>query len=99
MQPDRLRALCFDRPRHFGIGGDEYSFRKIVDQIQLGNFIIKDIPIDFGVSHEDINYITGLIGLDILKSGNMIIDLHRMEMYPANPNPSPTLLFTHSKPL
>lgn len=70
--------------RSFGIGGDEYSFRKRVDQIHLGDLIMTDISIDFGVFHEDINYINGLIGLDILKNGNMIIDLHQMEMYSAN---------------
>jgi predicted aspartyl protease len=70
--------------RSFGIGGDEYSFRKQIDQIQLGDLTIKDIRIDFGVFHEDINHINGLIGLDILKSGNMIIDLYQMQMYPAN---------------
>jgi predicted aspartyl protease len=51
--------------RSFGIGGDEYSFRKQVDHVQLGDFLIKDIHIDFGVFHEEINYINGLIGLDI----------------------------------
>ncbi|WP_047154986.1 retropepsin-like aspartic protease [Aneurinibacillus tyrosinisolvens] len=70
--------------RSFGIGGDEYSFRKQIDLIQIGDLVIKDIRIDFGVFHEDINYINGLIGLDILKSGNMIIDLDRMQMYMAN---------------
>ncbi|MGO4540504.1 retropepsin-like aspartic protease [Paenibacillus sp. 2TAB19] len=69
--------------RSFGIGGDEYSFQKQIDEIQLGNFNMKDIRIDFGVFHDDINYINGLIGLDILKGGNMVIDLMRMEMYPA----------------
>lgn len=69
--------------RSFGIGGDEYSFQKRVDHIQIGDLIMEGIPIDFGVFHDDINYINGLIGLDILKSGNMIIDLHRMEMSPA----------------
>lgn len=70
--------------RSFGIGGDEYSFIKQVDHIQLGDIVLKDIRLDFGVFNEDINYINGLIGLDILKSGNMIIDLHQMQMYPAN---------------
>ncbi len=70
--------------RSFGIGGDEFSFQKRVDHIQLGELIIEDFSIDFGVFHEDINYINGLIGLDILKGGNMIIDLHRMEMHPTN---------------
>jgi hypothetical protein len=69
--------------RSFGIGGDEYSFRKRVDQIQLGSLILNDISIDFGVFHEDIDHINGLIGLDILKSGEIIIDLQQMEMYPA----------------
>jgi hypothetical protein len=70
--------------RSFGIGGDEYSFCKQVHQIQLGDLILRDISLDFGVFHEDISSINGLIGLDILKSGNMIVDLHRMQMYPAN---------------
>jgi len=70
--------------RSFGIGGDEYSFRKRVDQIELGDLVMKDFNLDFGVFHEDINYISGLVGLDILKSGNMIIDLHQMQMYQAN---------------
>jgi hypothetical protein len=69
--------------RSFGIGGDEYSFRKRVDQIQLGSLKLNDINLDFGVFHEDIDHINGLIGLDILKSGELIIDLHSMEMYPA----------------
>jgi hypothetical protein len=69
--------------RSFGIGGDEYSFRKRIDQIQLGTLILNDISIDFGIFHEDIDHINGLIGLDILKSGEMIIDLQKMDMYPA----------------
>ncbi len=83
----RINGIKFENGdkllRSFGIGGDEYSFQKRIDQIQIGGFITNDIPIDFGVFHDDINYINGLIGLDILKSGNMVIDLHRMEMYPA----------------
>ncbi|NQX48335.1 clan AA aspartic protease [Paenibacillus tritici] len=69
--------------RSFGIGGDEYTFQKTIDQIQIGELIMNDIPIDFGIFHEGINYINGLIGLDILKNGDMVIDLHRMEMFPA----------------
>jgi hypothetical protein len=69
--------------RSFGIGGDEYSFRKRLEQIQLGSLILNDINIDFGVFHEDIDHIKGLIGLDILKNGELIIDLHSMKVYPA----------------
>lgn len=70
--------------RSFGIGGDDYSFRKQVDRIQLGSLVLNDVSIDFGVFHEDIDHINGLIGLDILKSGDMIIDLKQMKMYPAD---------------
>lgn len=73
--------------RSFGIGGDEYTFQKTVDEVKIGELIMKDVPIDFGVFHEGINYINGLIGLDVLKRGNMIIDLHRMQMYPAKSSP------------
>lgn len=69
--------------RSFGIGGDEYSFRKLIDQAQLGDYIMNNTYVDFGVFHDDIDQINGLIGLDVLKSGNMIIDMHQMEMYPA----------------
>lgn len=70
--------------RSFGIGGDDYSFRKQVDRIQLGSLVLNDVSIDFGIFHEDIDHINGLIGLDILKSGDMIIDLKQMKMYPAD---------------
>ncbi|OCT16866.1 hypothetical protein A8709_00690 [Paenibacillus pectinilyticus] len=70
--------------RSFGIGGEEYSFQKQVEQIQLGSLVINDIRMDFGIFHDDINHINGLIGLDILKGGNMIIDLQQMQMYPAS---------------
>ena len=54
-----------------------------MDEVRIGELILMDVPIDFGVFHEGINYINGLIGLDILQRGNMIIDLYRMQMYPA----------------
>lgn len=70
--------------RSFGIGGDEYSFRKRIDQLQLGDLVIQEINLDFGIFHGNID-INGLIGLDILKRGGMVIDLQRMQMYPAPP--------------
>ncbi|GAB6928880.1 hypothetical protein JCM10914A_28630 [Paenibacillus sp. JCM 10914] len=62
----------------FGIGADEYSFRKEVDQIQLGSMTMTNISLDFSVFHENINSINGLIGLDILKHGGFVISLHQM---------------------
>ncbi|MFD2875121.1 retropepsin-like aspartic protease [Paenibacillus rhizoplanae] len=35
--------------RSFGIGGDEYTFQKTVDEVRIGELIMKDVPIDFGV--------------------------------------------------
>ncbi|MGG6312409.1 retropepsin-like aspartic protease [Paenibacillus macerans] len=67
--------------RSFGIGGDEYSFQKLIDQVQQGDYIMNNTYVDFGVFHEDIDQINGLVGLDVLKSGNMIIDMNRMEIY------------------
>lgn len=64
--------------RSFGIGGEEFSFRKQIQHIEIGTYKIKNLTIDFGVLPEQID---GLIGLDILKKGNFVIDLQRMEMY------------------
>lgn len=62
----------------FGIGGEEYSFRKTVDAIKLANHEIREIKLDFGdLDQWDIN---GLIGLDILMNGKFIIDLGRLEL-------------------
>ncbi|GAE28256.1 hypothetical protein JCM9140_4470 [Halalkalibacter wakoensis JCM 9140] len=44
----------------YGIGGEEYSFRKPVDFIKLGNYEILDMKLDFG--NLDDWGINGLIG-------------------------------------
>jgi predicted aspartyl protease len=62
----------------YGIGGEEYSFRKPVDFITLGAHKIPELKIDFGnLNGWDIN---GLIGLDILMSGDFVIDLKKLEL-------------------
>ncbi|MBW8349491.1 aspartyl protease family protein [Bacillus sp. IITD106] len=66
----------------YGIGGEDYSFRKAVDYIMLGSLVIPKIKLDFGnLDGWDIN---GLIGLDILINGNFIIDLGKLELYQPN---------------
>ncbi|HHY71638.1 MAG TPA: clan AA aspartic protease [Bacillus bacterium] len=62
----------------YGIGGEEYSFRKPVDFIRLGNYEISDMKLDFG--NLDNWGINGLIGLDILMNGQFIIDLGKLEL-------------------
>ncbi|CAM3183876.1 aspartyl protease family protein [Filibacter tadaridae] len=62
----------------YGIGGEEYSFRKSVDFITLGTHEIQGMKLDFGnLDGWDIN---GLIGLDILMDGMFIIDLGKLEL-------------------
>ncbi|WP_047983764.1 pepsin/retropepsin-like aspartic protease family protein [Ornithinibacillus californiensis] len=62
----------------FGIGGEEYSFRKQVDFIKLGSYYTRNPKLDFGnLSKWGIN---GLIGLDILMAGKFIIDLRKLEI-------------------
>jgi predicted aspartyl protease len=56
-----------------GIGGTEYSFVKKVDSIEIGEFKIENINIDFtGYIEHDIN---GLLGLDLLMKIGIKIDL------------------------
>ncbi|MCD8510580.1 MAG: retroviral-like aspartic protease family protein [Bacillus sp. (in: Bacteria)] len=62
----------------YGIGGEEYSFRKPVDYIKLDNYEIPDFNLDFG--NLDDWGINGLIGLDILMNGQFIIDLKKLEL-------------------
>lgn len=62
----------------YGIGGEEYSFRKPVNFIKLGSHEISDIKLDFG--NLDEWGINGLIGLDILMNGKFIIDLEKLEL-------------------
>jgi hypothetical protein len=62
----------------YGIGGVEYSFRKPVDNIKVGNYEISNLNLDYG-NLEDWG-INGLIGLDILLNGKFIIDLEELEL-------------------
>lgn len=63
---------------YFGIGGKEHAFRKRVDQIQIGDFIIEEVEVDFNdFGYEDIN---GLLGLDLLLKAGFTIDLLNLQM-------------------
>jgi len=62
----------------YGIGGEEYSFRKSVDFIKLGTHEISEMKLDF--ENLDDWGIHGLIGLDILMNRKFIIDLEKLEL-------------------
>ncbi|QKY68327.1 retropepsin-like aspartic protease [Lentibacillus sp. CBA3610] len=63
---------------YYGIGGKEYAFRKNVDSIQISDYTIENIEVDFNdFGYEDIN---GLLGLDLLMQAGFTIDLLQLEM-------------------
>ncbi|KXH87533.1 retropepsin-like aspartic protease [Sporosarcina sp. HYO08] len=62
----------------YGIGGTVPFYTKIMDEIQIDEFIAKEIEIDVGVLPKDHN---GLLGLDILLTFNFILDLDRLKLY------------------
>ncbi|MGG4398948.1 retropepsin-like aspartic protease [Paenibacillus amylolyticus] len=63
----------------YGIGGKEHAFSKRVEGIQVGDFVLRDIPIDFtSFKYHNIN---GLLGLDILIEGKFNIDLENFKLY------------------
>ncbi|SET59907.1 Aspartyl protease [Oceanobacillus limi] len=74
-----LRVDFHDRiVTYFGVGGKEHAFRKQIDQIQIGDFVVNMVEIDFNdFGYEDIN---GLLGLDLLLKAEFTIDLMHLEM-------------------
>lgn len=63
---------------YFGIGRKEYAFRKNIDNIQIGDYVIKNIEVDFNdFGYEDIN---GLLGLDLLIQAGFTIDLLHLQL-------------------
>lgn len=65
-----------------GIGGREAAVRRRIDEVEFHSFRAAYFPIDFGRIGEDTR-IDGLIGLDILIPGRFIVDLNRLQIYPA----------------
>jgi predicted aspartyl protease len=63
---------------YFGIGDKEHAFRKRVDHIQIDDYRIENIEIDF----DDFGYedISGLLGLDILMNAGFKIDLLKLQL-------------------
>src|SRR5699024_1655535 len=62
----------------YGIGGTVLFYTKIMNEVQMDTLTIKDFEIDVGMLTNNHN---GLLGLDILKSYNFIIDLEKLELF------------------
>lgn len=61
----------------YGIGGSVPFYTKIMDRIEIGTRSIENIEIDVGILPKNHK---GLLGLDILKQQNFIIDLNTLEL-------------------
>jgi predicted aspartyl protease len=59
----------------YGIGGKMSFYCKTLDEVKIGDFSVRDVTVDIGMLPKDH---TGLLGLDILKTYQFIIDLERM---------------------
>ena len=78
-------ALSDEIVTMMGIGGPESALRKRIDQLQFDTYTQYDPWVDFGLldAHPGIN---GLLGADVLVSGNFVIDLAEMEAYQQKKN-------------
>lgn len=61
----------------YGIGGSVHFNTKIMDRIEIGTRSFENIEIDVGILPKNHK---GLLGLDILKQQNFIIDLKTLEL-------------------
>jgi predicted aspartyl protease len=62
----------------YGIGGKEHAFIKIVESIEVGEYVFRNVELDFtSFKYHNIN---GLLGLDILMNGKFTIDLKKLEL-------------------
>lgn len=63
----------------YGIGGTVPFYTKLMDEIKIDTFTLKDFVLDVGILPNNHN---GLLGLDILKTHNFIINLEKLELFP-----------------
>ncbi|RSK27619.1 hypothetical protein EJF36_12440 [Bacillus sp. HMF5848] len=59
----------------YGIGGSVPFYTKVMDEIKIDTFSIKDFELDVGMLPKEHK---GLLGLDILKEHGFIIDMHNL---------------------
>jgi len=66
-----------------GVGGAEFVFTKIVDQISLGDLRVEKFEIEVGAMAYGFE-ISGIIGMDFLTSVSAIIDLDKFAVLSPN---------------
>lgn len=63
----------------YGIGGEQYAYRKFIEGIKLSEHELNDIKLDFGLI-DDYGKINGLLGLDILLKLKVNINLKNLTL-------------------
>lgn len=63
-----------------GVGGSEFVYKKIIDEIKLGNLYNRNVKVEIGIMDYGFD-IDGIIGIDFLKKVGAIIDLEKMKVY------------------
>ncbi len=66
-----------------GVGGTEFVFTKRVDRLSVGDLQVNDFQIEVGAMDYGFD-IDGIIGMDFLTQVGAIIDLAKLEVYPAS---------------
>jgi hypothetical protein len=64
------------------VGGTEFVFTKRVDRLVVGKLQVNDFQIEVGAMEYGFD-IDGIIGMDFLIQVGAIIDLAKLEIYPA----------------
>lgn len=62
-----------------GVGGSEFVFVRQIDSLMLGDLEVKDFEIEIGIMDYGFE-IEGIIGMDFLTHGGLIIDLAQLEV-------------------
>ncbi|WP_407272464.1 aspartyl protease family protein [Radiobacillus sp. PE A8.2] len=62
----------------YGIGGSVPFYTKVMEEIKIDTFSIKEFELDVGMLPEGHN---GLLGLDILKEHGFIINMDKLAIY------------------
>lgn len=65
-----------------GIGGAEFGFTKIIDQLALGELVVNEFEIEIGAMDYGFD-LDGIIGMDFLSRVGAVIDLTALEVYQA----------------
>ena len=66
-----------------GVGGTEFVFTKRVDRLTLSDLQVNDFQIEVGAMDYGFG-IDGIVGMDFLIQVGAIIDLAKLEVYPAS---------------